>query len=328
MAEVREWCSRAYVLCGTPAPNSPHDIIEQFNIADFGYTFDGVSVPDHRDRAVPVVQRAMGQRGLFVRNLKQEVLPLLPDRDFVEVQVQLEPEQRDAYNAALDKLILDLRDTSDLDFRRQLVSFLERKSALLRICSNPSSIIPGYSETPSKLLALDQLVERFVIEEGEKLVVWSFYRTSLDAIAARYAHLGIARIDGSVTKTGHRRDAVRRFQEDEITRIFVGNPAAAGAGLTLHRASTAIYESLSNQTAHFLQSLDRIHRRGQDSSVQYITLLAQDTIELLEYQRLLDKAKRQAELLGDPHDERPVREVLLAELLEARSLMETGRGQT
>ena len=31
--------------------------------------------------------------------------------------------------------------------------------------------------------------------------------------------------------------------------VFAANPAAAGAGLTLHRARVAIYESLSNQAA-------------------------------------------------------------------------------
>ena len=38
-----------------------------------------------------------------------------------------------------------------------------------------------------------------------------------------------------------------------MTMIFLGNPAAAGAGLTLHRARIAIYESFSNQAAHFIR---------------------------------------------------------------------------
>ena len=98
-------------------------------------------------------------------------------------------------------------------------------------------------------------------------MVWSFYRSSLDRIAQRYSSYGVARIDGSVTSSADRRDAVKSFQEDDETMLFLGNPAAAGAGLTLHRSRVAIYESLSNQAAHYLQSLDRIHRRGQNREV-------------------------------------------------------------
>ena len=73
--------------------------------------------------------------------------------------------------------------------------------------------------------------------------------------------------------------------------LFIANPAAAGAGLTLHRARFAVYESMSNQAAHYLQSLDRIHRRGQEREVEYITLLCEDTVEVQEYARLTDKER-------------------------------------
>ena len=149
-------------------------------------------------------------------------------------------------------------------------------------------------------------------------MVWSFYRAALQRIASRYSAYGIARIDGSVSDVAERRDAIRRFQEDDATMVFVGNPAAAGAGLTLHRSNVAVYESLSNQAAHFLQSLDRIHRRGQERPVRYITLLAEGSLEEAEYRRLLDKADRQADLLGDHAEPRLTRSMLLDELLVGR----------
>ena len=72
---------------------------------------------------------------------------------------------------------------------------------------------------------------------------------------------------------------MRKFQEDSRTMLFVANPAAAGAGLTLHKSHIAIYESMSNQAAHYLQSLDRIHRRGHritSYNVCYTKLLRQN----------------------------------------------------
>lgn len=239
----------------------------------------------------------------------------LPGRTFTEVEVTLSGQQQAAYEAATRGLILDLQQVDDDAYARQIQSFLERRAALLRICGDPTPIIPGYAELPAKVSALDELLERLVVREGEKVLLWSFYRSSLDRLAKRYESFGLVRIDGSVTDGDARRDAVRRFQQDPETKIFLGNPAAAGAGLTLHAARYAIYESLSNQAAHYLQSLDRIHRRGQSRDVHYITLLATGTIEEAEYARLRSKAAAQGDLLGDPVDEPPTRRMLLEELL-------------
>ncbi len=315
---LREWCSRCYVLCGTPAPNSPHDLVAQFDLVDFGYTFAGARLDRDRDVAAGQVQAVLEHRGFFVRNLKRDVLPHLPSRSFSEVTVPLAPQQQAAYDAACDDLIMDLRTASDREFDRRMTSYLERRAALLRICSDPCPVIPGYEELPAKLAALDALLADLVEVQQEKVVVWSFYRAALQRISMRYTSYGIARIDGSVTDSAARRDAIRRFQEDDETMLFVGNPAAAGAGLTLHRSRIAIYESLSNQAAHFLQSLDRIHRRGQEREVRYVTLLAQGSIEQAEYARLLDKADRQAELLGDAPSPRLTRTLLIEELLATR----------
>ena len=127
------------------------------------------------------------------------------------------------------------------------------------------------------------------------------------------------RYDGTVTSIEERRDAVRRFQHDPATRLFVANPAAAGAGLTLHAARYAVYESLTNQAAHYLQSLDRIHRRGQAREVEYFVLLGENSIEHGEFERLVVKETRARDLLGDVVDLPVTRERFLSELRRAGS---------
>jgi len=322
LRRLREHCGRAFVLCGTPAPNSPHDLVQQFNLVDFGLTFDGVDVPKDREAARSVVRRAIEERGLYVRHLKADVLPDLPPKSFNRVQLPLQPRQGEAYAAALDDLIIDLRSVDDTTFRRRLTSFLAKRSALLQICSNPAPLIRGYEETPAKLLALDELLEELVSRRGEKVVIWSFYTASLAAVVERYARFGPVRYDGSVGDLTERREAVCRFQEDDETRLFVANPAAAGAGLTLHRARFAVYESMSNQAAHYLQSLDRIHRRGQERDVEYFVLLCDRTIEVSEYERLTGKERAAQSLLGDRVAQPTTREAMLEEVLAASRLLE------
>lgn len=298
LASVRDWFGRTWLLCGTPAPNTAHDIVAQVTLVDFGETFDGVIIPKDRADAVPVVRQALDSRAIYLRNLKADVLPHLPTRTFTRVTVPLAPVQAEIYRAALGELIADVEALDDKEFLKQLATYLARRMALLRIASNPGGAFPAYGEVPGKLKALDALVEKLVERQGEKLVVWSCFTYSLEAIVQRFARFGTVRYDGS-TSIGERREAVRRFQSDPDTRIFVANAGAGGAGLTLHAARYAVYESLTNQAAQYLQSLDRIHRRGQMRKVEYFLLLAEGTLEASEFDNLVLKEDRARDLLGD-----------------------------
>jgi SNF2 family DNA or RNA helicase len=220
------------------------------------------------------------------------------------------------YDHTLTDLVLAVRSVDDREFRRHLNSFLARRAALLQICSNPRALDPLYEEVPAKLLALDRLLKELVERQGKKIVIWSFFRRSLQEISDRYRHYGVARIDGSVKSIRERLDAIERFQSDPDTRIFVGNAASAGAGITLTAAYHAIYESFSNQAAHYMQSVDRIHRRGQTRDVTYHILIATGTIEDHEFERLLEKERASRELLGDQYELPMTRERFLAELGE------------
>lgn len=328
LRRLREFCRRAYVLCGTPAPNAPHDLVQQFNFVDFGLTFDEVPLPADRDIARPLAQAAISERGLYVRHLKREVLPELPQRTYHTVLVPLEPEQERAYRAALNDLVLDLRATDDRGFDRRIASFLARRSILLQICSHPAAVVQGYAEIPAKLLALDEILRDLIDRRREKVLLWSYYTVSLDAVSERYKHYRPVRYDGTVVDMDVRRQAIRQFQEDDRTMLFLGNPAAAGAGLTLHRARYAVYESMSNQAAHYLQSLDRIHRRGQTRAVEYLILLCDRTIEVPEYKRLIRKELAAHQLLGDPHESRLTRETMLREMLAAWTALDHASATT
>jgi SNF2 family DNA or RNA helicase len=312
---LRELCGRAFVLCGTPAPNAPPDLVQQFNIVDFGITFDGISLTEDADASRSAVQAAIEERGLFVRHLKADVLPELPEKRFTRVLVPMQPRQEQIYRRAVQGLVEDLRAIDEETFRKNLTSYLARRSALLQICSHPRAVVDGYDELPAKLHALDALLEDLIGRRGEKVVLWSFYVASLEILVSRYARYNVVRYDGSVAGVEARREAVRSFQEDDGTQLFVGNPAAAGAGLTLHRARYAIYESMSNQAAHYLQSLDRIHRRGQQRQVEYLILLCDRTIEVEEYDRLRRKERASQELLRDQAPEPITRQAMLGELL-------------
>jgi SNF2 family DNA or RNA helicase len=321
LRRLREWCGRAYVLCGTPAPNSAHDIVEQVSLVDFGSTFGAVKIPPDRTSARPIIRQVLQDSGAYIRNLKAEVLPWLPKKRFHRVTVPMEPIQQNIYAEAVRGLLKDVRTADQVTFRRTYAGFLARRAALLQICSHPRGVADGYSEVPAKLLVLDALLDAAVTQRSEKVVIWSSYRASIDAIVLRYSHHGVVRYDGTITGVDERSEAVRRFQEDQTTMLFIGNPAAAGAGLTLHAARLSIYESLSTQAAHYLQSIDRIHRRGQLREVEYFVLLCESSLELTEYDRLVGKEAAGQDLLGDSSEPPVTRETMIAELEHQISLL-------
>jgi SNF2 family DNA or RNA helicase len=296
--KLRAKCKRCFVLCGTPAPNSAHDLVNQFDLADLGYTFGGFRKSSDPTRDWDTISQLVDERGLFIRRLKTEILENVPEKNFHVIRVQLEGKQALMYEQARLNLELELKTFSNETFRRRLVTYFQRRAVLLQICCSPDSIDPTLSETPAKFEVLDKLLQDLV-SNNRKVVVWSFFKKSLDDMATRYAKYNPVRVDGSVS-TSKRREAVNAFQNDPKVKLFLGNPAAAGAGITLHAAYDAVYFSYSNQAAHYLQSLDRIHRRGQLSEhVNYYLLVCRGTVEETEIIRLRGKEIRQNGLLRD-----------------------------
>jgi SNF2 family DNA or RNA helicase len=295
---LRAQCARCFVLCGTPAPNSANDLVNQFDLADLGYTFGGFTKAKDPADDWDEIARLVETRGLFIRRLKPEILQQVPEKNFHVIRVDLKGKQALMYAKARSELELELKTLSNDTFKKRLATYFQRRAALLQICACPGALDPTLSETPVKYAALDELLERLVSEK-RKVIVWSFFKRSLDEMMERYRSFYPVRVDGSVASSD-RKAAVKSLQEDPNTMLFFGNPAAAGAGITLHAAYDAVYVSYSNQAAHYLQSLDRIHRRGQVSDhVNYHLLVCKDTIEETEIIRLRRKEISQHELLGD-----------------------------
>lgn len=197
---------------------------------------------------------------------------------------------------------------------------------LLQFCSEPSLLhrkLPSLfrngelerrldalsKETSSKLLALDHLVAESLETPGSKIVIWSMFVDQIEAIAKRYAPLGTTTIHGGIP-TGpdddmsFREARIKHFKTSPSCGILVANPAACGEGISLHKESHhAIYFDRSFNAAHFLQSIDRIHRRGlpQGIETRVDILYLENSVEEAVRDRLSDKILKLQQLLDD-HD--------------------------
>lgn len=81
---------------------------------------------------------------------------------------------------------------------------------------------------------------------------------------------------------------------DKTCKVCVCTIAAAGVGLTLTVADTAIFLDQAWTSAANVQAEDRIHRIGQNRSVNIITLICKGTID--EYIAKVVEKKR---IMGD-----------------------------
>jgi len=297
---LRNYCTRCFVLCGTPAPNSPYDLINQFNIADKGYTFSTFKPSKNIENDKLRIAELIGNRGTFIRRLKNEILSFVSDKQFHIISVPLVGYQKEIYEKARNNLELELRSYDNKTFKRNLVSYFQKRAALLQICSIPSNIDPTFSGIPAKYTKLDEKLEE-LFAQRRKVIIWTSYKASINEIATRYKDKHPLTIDGS-TSMAERKNAVYQFQNNPDFLLLIANPSAAGAGITLHASFDAIYISYTNQAAHYLQSLDRIHRRGQKSEVvNYYLFICENTIEETEVVRLRNRELQQHELLGDSY---------------------------
>lgn len=314
--DFRKLCCKCFVLCGTPAPNRPTDLIHQFTLSDNGFSFgeSGIFAYSGLDN-FKKIESIIETRGVYLRRTKKAVLPELPEKNYKIIELNLEPKQKILYDEAKKELVLYLKSLDNKSFKRNLATYFQKRNALLQICLDPALIDPLYNEIPCKFKYLTNSLEDLIDFKNNKVVIWSVYTKTIDRLVKEYARYSPARIDGKIVKVSSRKLMVDRFQNDDKCKIFVGNPAAAGAGITLHKASTAIYLSYSNQAAHYMQSLDRIHRRGQTAeSVNYFFLVGKNTIESKEIKRLIEKQERQNSLLGDTEEEIIELSKIIAEL--------------
>ena len=103
-------------------------------------------------------------------------------------------------------------------------------------------------------------------------------------------------IHGGVTD---RPAQIEAFQNDPAVRVFIGQIATAGLGITLTAASTMIFYSLDYSMSNYEQTRARIHRVGQKHPCTYIHLAARGTIDEKVLKALRDKADLAKALVDD-----------------------------
>lgn len=295
-----------WLLTGTPIPNSPEDIFAQVELVAAGSPLGsfGAFCERFADAGTsPAQQEALAEEvePFLLRRRKEDCLDL-PEKTFVDLHVPLPAWQRALYEDMRDGIVRNVRQMSREEYRRFAPTALTRLLRLSQLASNPSLLIHEEGRTPGKFREMDQVLEELVAENGRKVILWSYYVKTVEALADRYSEYGAVTLYGG-TPSEERQEIAESFQQDPDVRLLVANPAAAGTGFTLTAADYAIYETLNWRYDLYAQSQDRNHRIGQAAPVTYLRLLAEDTIDEVMAEALARKGVMAANILGDEADE-------------------------
>ncbi len=144
----------------------------------------------------------------------------------------------------------------------------------------------------AKINALSDIIDS-AMEEDKKLVIMARFVPEMDDIQEllEKKKIGYAVVRGGVKD---REKEIHRFQYDDKCRVFVGQIAAAGLGITLTAASTMVFYSLDYNMSNFEQAKARIHRAGQKENCHYIYLVCRNTVDrkvLYALRKKIDLAK-------------------------------------
>ena len=295
------------LLTGTVITNKPVDVFSQYKFADpriFGNSFyqfrnryfDMVGYGGY----TPVMKRYMEpefmQRlhSIAYRVTKAECLDLPETTDVIQ-RVDLEPDAQRLYR----QLVKD----SYAEISRDTVTATNVLTRLLRLMQLTGGFLSG-DENPgaeqvsmAKLNALNELIDS-ALENGQKVVVIARFIPEIRAITKMLGRKGLdyAQISGEVKD---RDDQVARFQNDPECRVFVGQVATAGMGITLTAANLMVFYSLDYSMSNYDQCKARIHRVGQHHPCTYVHLVARNTVDEKVLRALRDKSNIAKQLVDD-----------------------------
>ena len=236
-------------------------------------------------------------RPYILRRLKTDktVIADLPDKTEIKAFCGLSRHQAALYQQAVKDLAEQLEDSSGIQRKGLVLSFLMR---FKQICNHPSQWLAdgAWSEADSGKFARLREIAEVVAAKQEKMLVFTQFREVTAPLAAFlgsvFGRPGLV-LHGE-TQVKKRQELVRRFQEDESAGFFVLSLKAGGSGLNLTAASHVVHFDRWWNPAVENQATDRAFRIGQTKNVLVHKFVCRGTVEekideLIESKRKLSQ---------------------------------------
>ncbi|HTA22769.1 MAG TPA: DEAD/DEAH box helicase [Terriglobales bacterium] len=332
LIDIGTYARKRMILTGTPAPNSVVDLWSQMTFLWPNPPILGtrdqfkMQVKEDESRSLPEIRQELFP---FYWRIRKKDLHLPPAR-FRSIELDLRPYQRAIYMVLAAKVLSEVVKVPTERARLRMWR-TARMVRLLQAASNPALLtrystefqVPPLSasglsvdelirdyhkfETPAKIDFTIKLV-RSLVKKKQKVLVWTAFVHNIRTLEESLRDLRPRVVYGDIPKDisedieFNREKMIQEFKTDPEYPILIANPSACAESVSLHRVCNhAIYVDRTFNAAHYMQSLDRIHRVGmsQNQRVQYYLLQSRDTIDEVIHERLLEKERRMRTLLDD-----------------------------
>ena len=301
------------ILTGSPVTKSPLDLYTQcafLNEHLLGFT----SYYTFRNRYANMLDRNFGGRRVQIvggykrldelaeilkafsyRVLKEHCLDL-PEKIYIERQVELTEEQSKAYSTMKSAALASLKG--------KMATAPHVLTQLMRLHQITCGHLKNDDDSITELKnnRITSLIELLEEVEG-KVIIWANYvydiKQIVAAISKKYGEDSIVQYYGAIEADVRQKNIVKFQDPDSPVRFFIGNPQTGGYGITLTEANNVVYYSNGYDLEKRLQSEDRAHRIGQKKAVTYVDLIAPKTIDEKIRKALRKKINIATEVMGE-----------------------------
>lgn len=296
------------IMTGTPIANRPYDIWAQVYFLDHGQSlgdnFDEFQRVNNlaNDLDTDVYKRRLFEESVAsifdkvkdfsVRETKQSGIIHLPDKIYHNMLIPFEVIQKNMYDSIREEMQVEVHRNGHA-YMDESPDSIKRLLRLIQATSNPKLLDDTYEGPSAKEILLDQVIKR-VMENGEKVIVWSIFTDNIDSFCRKYKEYNAVKITGKMNIEDRNR-SVELFKKGDA-KILFATPQSAKEGLTLTVANNAIFYDRGFNLDDYLQAQDRIHRISQTKTCNIYNLMVEDSIDIW-VEKLL-QAKQNAAFLA------------------------------
>ena len=300
------------ILTGSPVTKSPLDLYTQCEFLD-PWLLDHQSFYSFRTRYAVMRKMNFGGRSVEIpvgyknlcelsdklkpfsdRVLKDDCLDL-PKKTFMKRTVQLTPDQFKVYEQMKKEALAIMNG--------KMTTTANALTQLMRLQQITCGHFKADDGTTQEINSnrLDELINVLGELEG-KVVIWAHWQSDvrqiIKAVVKDFGNNSFVDYYG-LTPQDERQQNIKRFQEDDACRFFIGTPQTGGYGITLTAASNMIYYSNGYDLEKRQQSEARIDRIGQEKPMTYIDIICEDTVDERIVKALRKKVNIASQVMGE-----------------------------
>ena len=222
----------------------------------------------------------------------------LPEKTIITQIVEMNPTQ-EAFYSNIQAGIVDQVDKVDMS-TANILSMVAR----LRQATECPSVLTTENIKSEKVSVAEDLVEQ-IVSGDEKVVVFSTFKDTLNTLKEDLKQYKPLLCTGDVSDVIINEN-IEKFQNDDEHMVMLCTTSKMGTGVTLNRATHAIFVSNPWTAADCQQCEDRIHRIGSKKPVFIHYLISNNTIDQRVDELVHDKGAISDYIIDDKIEERSI----------------------